>query len=51
MKTDNEMGDEVAERIDLAQNRIPWQSVVKVRINMWGISRTIRRPSAFQVEL
>ena len=31
MKTDNEIGDEVAERINLAQNRIPWQSLAKVR--------------------
>jgi len=31
MKTDNEIGDEVAERIILAQNIIRWQSLAKVR--------------------
>jgi len=34
IKSDSEIGDEVAERINLAQNRIPWQSLVKVRINI-----------------
>lgn len=34
IKTDNEIGDKVAERINLAQNRIPWQSLVKARINI-----------------